>query len=356
MHKNIQRNYRLWYVPIVMIFIGLITIGLYYLHLEDQEKLAKKAFTQGEQLALDGNYHEAMTSFEEANKLKSNFPSASLSKDFMEIALKVQSKLILAKNYKEKRQFQEAFTLINEAENNIKNYNGDVVSHLVNDIVAERTDTKINQLREKTENNPSIDQLKLLLWEAEAIKHEVAQEIAANIREKIVAHAFSNANEQLKEKQFSNAREIVDEGIKYAPDSEKLLSLKTTIEKEKTAFETALEQRIEQAMSAAEQEREINKNDAVELEDVNVEEDEENNIVVSGKIQSVATVPINSISVEYMLLNSDDEVITSNEVYVYPDTLYPDEEGKFEFTHFDEDIKKNEQLKVKIEKIKWFLD
>ncbi|MDL4842169.1 FxLYD domain-containing protein [Aquibacillus rhizosphaerae] len=352
--KN-KTNYRFWYIPITILIVVLISIGSYYLHLEKRETLAKKAFANGEELAFDGQYFKALNAFEKALEHKSNFPSAEVTKDFMQTALQINSKLTQANSYLEEENYQEALTLMTEAENKIKNYNGEIVSLLVDDIVAQRKTIQLKQLRAKLENNPSIEELKTLIWEAEEIQHEEATKIVSSLREKIVAHTFSKANEQLKDNQFSDAREIVEDGLQYAPESEQLQSLKTTIQKEKTAFETALEQRIEQAMNTAEEEREMNKNDAVELIDINVSNEEPENLVVSGKIKSVATVPINSVSVEYILLDADDTEILSNEVYVYPDTLYPDEEGKFDFTHYDLNTKEK-NIKVKIEKIKWFLD
>ncbi|MRH41863.1 DUF2116 family Zn-ribbon domain-containing protein [Aquibacillus halophilus] len=352
---NEKQDYRLWYLPVIAIIIFLIVIGSYYLHLENQNKQAKKLFKQGEELGLEGNFPKALASFEDALAVKRNFPSAVTNKEFIQIAIEIESELETAANLSENKKFQESLELINTAESKIKNYNGEIVNMLINKIVGQRKATQLEQLSSKMSEQPNIDELKNLLWEAEAIKSDEAQVIAGNIRQQIISYIFSTASDQLKNKQFTNARDIVDEGLKYAPESEKLQSLQTTIEKEKTAFETAQEQRIEQAMSAAEEEREMNKNDAVEIVDIKVIQDDQDNLVVSGVIKSVATIPINSVSVEYILIDENDEEILTNEVYVHPDTLYPSEEGKFDFTHYDVG-NENGNLKVKIEKIKWFLD
>lgn len=147
----------------------------------------------------------------------------------------------------------------------------------------------------------------------------------------------------------------MEDGLKYAPDSEKLISLQTTVEKEQTAFETAQQQRIKQAVNAAAQDQQLNETDAIELLSAEVEKNEQGDFVITGEVKSVATIPVHSILVEYSLLNGNDTEILSNEVYVYPDKLYPNENGEFEFTHFDisEDT---EDLQVEIDTVTWYTE
>src|SRR5690606_1770414 len=177
-------------------------------------------------------------------------------------------------------------------------------------------------------------------------------QITENIRNQIVDFTYTKASEQLSEKHFSDAQMIVEDGIKYAPNSEKLHSLQTTIEKEKVSFEITQQQRIQQAIDTAEEEREMNETDAIKVDSVKLENDDQGNLVVKGEVKSIATIPVSSILVEYSLLTNDAEFL-SNEVYVFPDTLYPKESGKFEFTHFDinQDVK---NIDIKVKKITWY--
>lgn len=124
-------------------------------------------------------------------------------------------------------------SLINEAESSITNYNGEAVTQLIDKLTAKRGSIKLAQLEQKLSQDPGIDDLKVLLWEADAIQSDEADEMMTSIREQIVDYIFSKASEQLNNNQFSDALLLVEDGLKYAPDSEKLLSLKTTIDKEK---------------------------------------------------------------------------------------------------------------------------
>lgn len=343
---------RMWYLPISIFILAILALGISYLIYDHNTTQAKDMFSKGEQLALNGNYNEARQHFEQAIELSHSFPAASKNKLFMKVAASIESDIKEAITLRDNQEFQKSLKQINDAEKKLKNYNGEVVKKLVEQIVVERNETKVLQLKHLMDSEASIENLKLLLWKAESIQNAEGKEIASQIRERIVSHAFSTANEELKGKHFTKARKIVEDGLRYAPNSKKLQSLKTTIEKEKTAFETAQQNRIEKAMIAAEKEREKNSKDAVELVDISAELDEYGDLIVKGKIKSVATVPINSISIQYELLDEEGNVILTNDVYTYPDTLYPDEVGKFEFTHY----KMNESLDVKIKKATWFLD
>lgn len=345
---------RWWILPISVFFLSLIALGSMYLIFEQKSTQAKEKFQQGETLVLNGNYDKAQDYFNEALDLSYQFPAANGNKQFLKVAMLVQDDLDQAKKMKDEQNFQKAQEHIDQAENRLKNYNGEAVNHLVDRITQARNETKLQNLQLIMEEQPSIDKQKTLLWRAESIQHEEAKAIAEEIRNRIVSHAFSTANEELKHKQFTKARAIIEEGLRYAPDSERLQSMKTTIEKEKITFERNQKNRIEQAMEAAEQEREMNKKNAVEIIEVDTVLDEYGDLVVKGKIKSVATVPINSVSIKYKLFDENDKVVLENDVFTYPDTLYPDEIGKFEFTHYDV----NEKLEIKKEEIipTWFLD
>ncbi|HLR62292.1 MAG TPA: zinc-ribbon domain-containing protein [Lentibacillus sp.] len=342
-----------WYFPISIIALILLISVFYYLFLQAQTSQAKELYNKGEESAIDGQYQEASESLKSALEHNQSFKQADIALSFVETAKNAEKDMEQATKLLEQQEFQKALSLIKEAESSLVNFNGDAVTPLIDKLTEKRNIIKLEQLKYELKQEPDISKLKTLLWEGDAIQTDEAEEITATIRTRIVEYTFSQASEQLNEKQFSDALLVVEDGLKYAPESEKLQSLKTTIEKEKTAFETAQRQRIEQAISSAEKERKLNENDAIELMSVNVESDEQGKVVVKGKVKSVATIPINSILVEYELLN-DNEAFLSNKVYVYPDTLYPDETGEFEFTHFD--IDQNNQTDIKVDKIKWYTE
>ncbi|WP_156290497.1 zinc-ribbon domain-containing protein [Oceanobacillus salinisoli] len=351
--KKKQIN-KYWLLPLAATVIIIALIGLSQLILQNKTAQAKELYTEGEQELLDGNYDQAIQSLEKALEHKKGFKQASITLDYIYQAMDTEKTVQHAEELAGNKQFQDALSLLNQVENELNHYNGQAVNQLIDDIKSKHDSIKIEQLYDELDQEPNIDELKILLWDAESIGKD-AEEITDTIRNEIIDYSFSKASELISEKQFTEAYLFVEDALKYAPDSEKLNSLKTTIDKERTTFETAQQQRIEQAMNIAQADQELNETNAIELTSSGIEIDNNGNLVVKGEVESVATIPIHSILVEYSLLGDNEKEILSNEVFVYPDTLYPDESGKFEFTHYDLNVKK-EQMKLKVDKITWYTD
>jgi len=352
--KKKKRLNRLWYIPLSLFIIILLSLIPFYSLLQNQNSQAKELYDKGEKSVLDEDYQSARDYFEQALTLKRNFYDADVSLKFVKHVIKIEDYLADALQKLDQLDFQEALTLVNEAENLLKNYHGSAVTEVINKILTLRNEISISQINFQLNDQPNIHDLKGLLWEAEAIKTEEAELLTKMIRDQIIDYTFSNANKKLNNKQFIDAQLLVEDGLKYAADSEKLQSLRTTIDKEKTAFEIAEQQRIEQAIHMAEEDRELNEQDAIELENVSIEQDDQDNLIVKGKVKSVATIPVHSILIEYSLQYKNID-IEKNKVFVYPEKLYPGETGKFEFTHYE--MNKNiENTKINVDKIKWYTD
>lgn len=349
-----KHSNRLWLLPISMAILFLVFSSIYYFMMQSFNVQAKKLYAQGEEQVANEDFQAARGLFQKAIDHKENFEQAKTARHFAEIATENEAHMEEADKLLEEANYTEALDEMKNAERDLNSYNGEAVSKLIDKIEAKRSTIKTEQLQNELDEDPSIDDLKTLIWEAESINNDQADEITEDIREQIINDTYAKASDQLNANQFSDAKTRVDDGLKYAPDSDRLDSLETTIEKEKEAFETEQEKRIDQAMDTAEEEEELNETDAVEVTSASVDEDGDDELEVSGKVESVATVPVNSISIEYELVTEDDEEILTNDVYVYPDTLYPDEKGKFEYTH--DDVDEEDNVEVNVKKIKWYTD
>lgn len=344
-----------WYLPFFLAIFFIISISIFNILLKNNSTSAKDLYEDAESYLLEEDYEEARDLFQQSLDHKSNFKEATVSVEFMDDLFLTQDEIDDALLLLDDQEYQEALDLINESESKLSNYQGTAATILIDEIESTRNTIKIAQLVEKLDGDPSIEDLKLLLWDAEAINDPEAEEITSTIRMQIVDYVFSLANEELNNNQFKNALALVDDGLKYAPDSEKLQSLKTTVNKEQTTFETVQQERIEKAINMATKEEELNKNNAIKLEDVDLMTDKQDNVVIEGEVTSNATIPLTSIHVEYEIMNKDGDELVENKVFVYPEKLYPKENGKFEFTHYDldEDVK---NLEVNIDKITWYTD
>lgn len=341
-----------WALPILTMVIAVIAVGLYAYILQYKTANALKLYTEAEQLMLDEDFNGATDLLEDALKKRKNFAQAETALDFSTKVIAIEKQLDEINELLANKEYKTSLEMIDYAEEELSSYSGPAVSKLVEKINDTYSIAKLEQLNAQLEEGPSINDLRILIWEAEEINHPDADKIVAAIRDRIIDYTFSKASEELNAKQFNDAILLAEDGLKYAPDSEKLQSLLTNINKEKLAFETEVQQRMEQAMDTAYKESQINENDAIEMISVKLENNDEGQVVINGEVKSTATVPINSILVEYALLKNNDEILT-NEIFIFPDTLYPSETGKFEFTHFD--LKdKSKDLRAEVKKITWY--
>lgn len=344
-----------WLMPIgVMLSVSFI-LAVHFFISEAKIEHAKQHYTLGAEFIEEQQFEDASIEFEKALSYHSSFTSASIAFDFLKNVEKMEKKLENIPELLAEKQFNEALEQIDQYENELSHLQGQAINDLIDMLSNKRNTVELEKIKTELVEQPSIERLKVLLWDAESIKNEEGIEVTEEIRTEIVDYTFSKASEQLNNNQFNDALLFVEDGLKYASESTKLQSLKTTIDKEKTAFETAQQERIEQAITIAEEEEEHNRNDAVELDKIDVKVTKQGNVVIKGRVKSGATVPITSVFVEYELYRKGEEPFTTNRVFVFPDVLYPDEYGQFEFTHYDVDTKEKDIL-MNVNKITWYID
>lgn len=344
-----------WMMPIATIISIFLIITIYFFILQSKHEQAEHHYLLGKDFIEEKQFKDARKEFDVALSYYPSFNQAQIAVDFLKTAEDVEEKLKEIPLFIEDKEYTKALDQINTYEDAFGNLQGQVMNDYINKLNDERDIVELEKIKNELSDDPSIQKLKNFLWDAQSINTEEGIEIADEIQSEIIDYTFSKASEQLNNNQFNDALLLVEDGLKYAEDSTKLQSLKTTIDKEKSSFETAQQERIEQAITIAEEEKEYNQNDAIQLEEVDVLSNDQGNIIVKGKVKSAATVPLTSVFVEYELSTGEDEPFETNRVFVFPDVLYPDEYGQFEFTHYDID-KKEKDVSVNVNKITWYID
>lgn len=348
--KRIERW--LWLAPVLACLIVALSLGGYFYSEHMKTKAAIQAFHDGEDAALDGDYQEAKKRFQAALDHRSEFPAAENNIKMIEEAIQITERLHISTNHIEEKEFDKAAEQIQKAESTLRGYSGKLASDLDEAIVSSKNTLNISVLRQDMVGKSTLDELEPLLTKADSITTPEAEEISDEIRTRIAEIAYVQANDFLTDNQFSAALASVKKGLYHEPKSKKLLSLKTTIHNEKVAFEKAEQKRIEQAIVAAAEEKEHNLNDALKLMSIEAKLNHLGDIVVTGSVKSQATVPVSSVRISYTLLDGEGKVFDENEVFIYPDILYPDESGTFEYTHH----LVNEELEVKFNEVNWYIN
>ncbi|PWU69022.1 zinc ribbon domain-containing protein [Gracilibacillus dipsosauri] len=347
---------RLIFIPILVTSLCCCFLLALFAFYQYNEGKAKTLFSQAEEMALIGDYEQASQLLEESIQVKDNFPAAKTALQFFNKVSIIQDNFKQVEQFNQDNKYDQSLTLLKQTENVMRNYTGSLVDQLTTKTNDLRTDTMTQQIAYHLSNDPDMEDLKAIIWKVDGMEHDRAKQLAETARQNLSSITYQKATLLLKEKQFNQAISLIDDTLTYVDSSKQLESLKTTINKEKTVFETAQQERLEQAMSLVEEEKELNQNNALKEIDSTIDIQGEK-VMIKGELKSVATIPIHSIKVAYSLYSEDEKKILSNEVFLIPDTLYPQEIGQFEFSHFD--IEKQylkDKLSLKIEEITWYLN
>ncbi len=335
-------------MPITILsLIIIITIAIYTIyHYKLNE--AKLAYTKAEEALLLSDYQLANQYIDESIKTLPGFNQAQQIKQFTQFSVEILDQLSKTDSN------QDKLRLIIQAKNDLAHFTGEAVDIFTQQLLSTQAEIQIEMVKARLAQNPSVDDLPLLLWEANSIQDPEAYQLVRRIRDQLIAHTIDQAYQYLNKNQFSQAQSIVENGLYYAPNDLKLSSLLNSIEKEKAAFIATQEERLEQAFSQYEVEQQVNQNEAIEELEIDFKVNSDDQLVVSGQLKSVATVPIHAIFVHYTLFDDELNELKSNEIYVYPETLYPGETGEFDHIHFDQELI-DKTTSVQVTSITWLL-
>lgn len=345
--KQWRFKHFLFPIFLVILIIGLSAIiyTFYSIKIND----ATEAYYKAEEALLLSDYQLADEYVSNAIEIYPNFEQAKQLKQFTQFSVNTLFDLTELETNQDKLQ------LILKAKNELMDYHGEAVNIFQQQLLAKQKDIQIEMVKNKLDEDPKIEDLPLLLWEADSIQDPEAYQLVRRIRDQLITHTTNQAYSYLDQNQFSLARGIVESGLYYVPNDVKLTSLLNSIIKEQESFVVAQEERLEQAFFQYEAEQEINENDAIDNLVIEFKINSDQQLVVSGELTSVATVPIHAVLIHYDLIDQDGEELDSNEIYIYPETLYPGESGQFDHIHFDLKLIE-ETVDVQVTSVTWLLD
>src|SRR5699024_7847819 len=126
-----------------ILLLCILSVVIFYFTLQDKQLTAKELYNEGENYVLDENYLKAKEVFIDALSYKDNFYEANIALNFVEKVINIESELDEALKLQENQKFQEALTMINSAEKTLKTYHGTAVNNLIDQIIIQKNNTKI---------------------------------------------------------------------------------------------------------------------------------------------------------------------------------------------------------------------
>ncbi|SFS59750.1 MULTISPECIES: zinc ribbon domain-containing protein [Halolactibacillus] len=337
-----------WLFPtLALMLIGLIFSGIHWLH-QQRSHQATDLFEEAADAFYEDDYEESLTLTEKALTV---YPTFQAAEDLNKLLTLYLENIHLDDSLSYQAQLEQLHNL----QISLDDYKGEAIDRLVMNIKHMQEQLQLEQIDTRLSNDLSIQDLQALVWEIEAIHSTDALLLKQQLRERLSSSIASLANSYLADNKFSDATELVENGLYYLPDDQRLLSLKETINLAQNQFVTALEERMEKAYQSYEEEVAFNESKAVNISDVALSETTSGQLKVKGTVKSEATVPIYHIEVTFELLNHDNDVIDTRTTFVYPDVLYPFDEGQLDYIFLDKQFN-DEATDVKIASISWLLN
>lgn len=341
-----------WLIPVVTcIAVGASLLG-YYMYEKSMNDRVLALKSDAETAALEGHLTKAEVYLEEALELRPHYETLK------DMILEVQKAHVFSEDlntvftFIESQQYKEAEEHLNHLEELMSEETGPLFHSILGKMDEAQTIITVGIIKEELDELDSVAALHDKLQMIEGLSTAEGEEVKKQILTKIVKLTMDHATVKLDEKHFTEALNIVNHGLEYVPNDDKLLAMKERIQQEQLAFEQAEQQRIEQAMEAAARQDLINRTEAVEVLNIETVLDDYGDLYIYGSVKNVATRPISSITIEYSLYHGDGLYFDSGVTYVFPYFLAPGEEGMFEEVIYFV----NEDVSVQIDNITWYLD
>ncbi|OFI06480.1 tetratricopeptide repeat protein [Clostridium acetireducens DSM 10703] len=357
-NKNIsdkqENNFKnkFWFKPVVAtVFSVVLVLGTYGYEVY-VDNAVENMRIKAENQALKGNINEAYNLVNKALSKRPNNTALKQDIKFLTQGKKVDNYIGKLPNLIKNHKYDEALGELDKASEKISEGSGKFYDFLDNVIKDKKAGITVLQIKEDMNNKNSIEELVALLMKISSYDVKEAKDTEKILKSRISSLAYNKANEYLKNNNFNEAINIIDKALQYNSSDKKLISFKENINKQKEKFEKSESERIEKAMEAAAIQDKNNKTNAVKVLSTNCNVNEYGDFVVSGQVKNIASKAIGFIAVYFTIYDSKNNVLGRDSTYVYPDALYPNEQGEFSSVQYG--IYSGHH--IGIDKITWYLN
>ncbi|WP_147534447.1 FxLYD domain-containing protein [Bacillus marasmi] len=346
------KKYLFVIIPIVSLLGVSGGVFAYYNHETTINQQVKEFKTEAEKAATKGQYQKAIKALDKGIQLRPDYKLLQTEKETVKTAQSYSKSINQIAEYIRTKKFDDATKELNTLSQMLTKAKGPLFKPFKQQLKEKEVSITVGKIKQEIDGLQTIEELGGKLTVVASLSSDEANAVKTQITNKIIQLASDQAEGYLQNKDFDNALSVIDSGLSYSKDEAKLLAFKERVQSEKAAFEKAEQDRIEQAMEAAAKEDLKNHTAAVDVLSFNVELDEYGDAYLTGEVKNSATTSIYSIQIEYTVFDAVGEYSDTGYTTVYPYYLEPGETGSFEDIIYYVD----ENVKVEINNIKWYLD
>ncbi|CAG9622950.1 hypothetical protein BACCIP111883_03745 [Sutcliffiella rhizosphaerae] len=350
--KSKKRTYLPFLPPVISLFLVSGLVGGYYNHEQNVNADVLTMKKEAEELALQGDYVKAKSELENALEIRPAYHVLRNNLEVVKIAEEAHIELDDVKTQIKEKQFEDAESNLARIREKIVRLDGPLIKPLKDE--ASETDVmiKVGKVNNELEQLKTVEELSRKLAVISAVPSEEGKAVKEQILNRIVQLSIEEAEVKIEQKQFTNAMTVADRALQYAVNDKRILALRDKIEQSRKDFEEAEFERIERAMEAAAKEDLKNKNAALEIVNLKVDEDEVGGMTIKGELKNIVKANVSSITVYYNILSKDKNVLDKGFTTAYPFKLEPGNIGKFEDYYYGV----FEDVTVEIENITWVVE
>jgi cell division protein FtsL len=343
-------------LPVIFPLVSflLVAIGLSYYYIQEKEVNAEVLDIKksAEETALKGDYEASKKLLEEGISKRPAFIVLQEDLELVDLAIELEGILDTASSKIKKTEFEAASKGLVSLKSKINNSESPLFEPFKAKVEEKEVQIAVGTIKKELNGLKTVDELAGKLSILAALPEKEATPVKTEILNKIIQISTDDAEGKLKGKQFTDAFSIIDKGLEYASNDKKLLAFRDRVEQERSAFEQAEQQRIEQAMEAAAQEDLKNRTAAVEVLGLTAEVDEYGDLYVTGEVKNTATAAISSVTIYYSVYDANNSYITEGSATVYPYYLEPGESGSFDDIYYGI----YQDATVTVDNITWYLN
>ncbi|ARU60110.1 hypothetical protein CBW65_02835 [Tumebacillus avium] len=339
-------------MPVTATLVAVLAVGGTFIYEKKVDASVTAYLKQGEALAMEGKFHEAIPVFEKGLSLRSEHRTLHADLEWAKQGQKIVDQLEAANEQLKQKQYGKAQSLIEQATKDAGALHAPLGEVIQKRVTHQKNTVTIAQVKHEMANKKTIEEVAPLLSKLQSIDDPSAKEATVEVQTKLVEVALAKASDYLKDKQFSSALSTVDQALSYDATNSKLLAYKKDVTKQQEEFEQQQQSRLEQAMLAAAKEDEKNRTNAVEVLSSNGSLSEWGGYSITGEVKNIATRMISMVEVFYSVYDASGQEIDQGSTYVYPFYLEPGEIGIFDSTVYGNEDGKS----FKITNVTWYIE
>ncbi|MBM7602108.1 putative nucleic acid-binding Zn ribbon protein [Metabacillus crassostreae] len=356
LNLDTKRNRKIKIITYILPLISIIIVSVimavtFFFESKINEKVIKYQ-DMAERAALSGEFDKALSLLDDAISYRNNYNILLEDKKIIQSVVELNDDLHVVEKKIMDEQFETAQKEINLLKRQVDKNQSPLYAKLTHEIEQVESSVKIGEIKEEITKLSSIDQLAEKLSTLYSLELQEASELKQQIYTKMIMLSSTEAEKDLENKHFNQALYQVDAALQYVVNNEKLISLRDRIKEEKKSFEKAQQERIDKAVLAAKQEKQLNLTKAVELTTIEIQVDKFGDAYLNGTVKNKGTETVHSIIVEFVVKDKDGVKLEDGKTNVFPNKLKPGETGEFEHVTYSA---KND-AKVEIKKISWLLE